>query len=104
MAGQEPPIDSRKAFERSLEGLTFNCKPRIDDLTRAAGQFEAEESHIIGVIETRIMKVAEESQVNGLSFSFIYYYVFHIAQNCLTMIMNTKKFIITDHHEEHQQL
>ena len=44
-------------YKQSLEDLTFNSKPLIDDLTRAAGQLEAEGDQIVELIQSRIMKV-----------------------------------------------
>ena len=87
MAGHK---DSRESFERSLEGLTSNCKPQIDDLTRAAGQFEAEESQIVGVIETRIMKVAEANEVIVMD----YHFYMHVC--CMSIIYVINCFIMND--------
>ena len=57
-------------YKRSIEDLTFNSKPLIDDLTRAAGQLEPKGDQIIEIIRSRIMQVAkpeaESHVVNGL--------------------------------------
>lgn len=43
-------------YKKSLEDLTFNSKPLIDDLTRSAGMLEPQ--GVVQTIEARIMKVA----------------------------------------------
>ena len=45
-------------YKQSLEDLTFNSKPLIDDLTRAAGACQPVANQIVELIESRIFKVA----------------------------------------------
>ena len=47
-------------YKESLEDLTFNSKPLIDDLTRAAGQLQAEGDQIIEIIRSRIIQVVKQ--------------------------------------------
>lgn len=44
-------------FKEALEDLTFNSKPLIDDLTRAADTSKAQASRIVEIIESRLMQV-----------------------------------------------
>ena len=44
-------------FKEALEDLTFNSKPLIDDLTRAADSSEAQAPKIVEIIESRLMQV-----------------------------------------------
>ena len=44
-------------FKEALEDLTFNSKPLIDDLTRAADSSEAQAPRIVEIIESRLMQV-----------------------------------------------
>ena len=44
-------------FKEALEDLTFNSKPLIDDLTRAANSSEAQAPRIVEIIESRLMQV-----------------------------------------------
>jgi hypothetical protein len=60
MAGQVAQ-DVRGAlakYEKGLEDLTFNSKPLIDDLTRAAGHLGSQAKCVVEVIQSRITKVA----------------------------------------------
>ena len=53
--------DQRRAvqrFQEALEDLTFNSKPLIDDLTRAAEASKAQAPQIVEIIESRLMQVA----------------------------------------------
>lgn len=62
MAGQITlPEDVKRelaSYEKSLEDLTFNSKPLIDDLTRVAGQLEPQGKYVVEIIQARLMKVA----------------------------------------------
>ncbi len=63
MAGPVVLSEEKKAavlmrYQQSLEDLTFNSKPIIDDLTREAGIRQAMGDKIVDVIHSRIMKVA----------------------------------------------
>ena len=63
-------------YQRSLAELTFNSKPLIDDLTRAAGRYVAVGSQVIQLVQKHIMKVATWSlkkncQSHMVSFLFI---------------------------------
>ena len=54
------PEDQRRALQRfkeALEDLTFNSKPLIDDLTRAADVSKAQAAKIVEIIESRLMQV-----------------------------------------------
>lgn len=44
-------------FKEALEDLTFNSKPLIDDLTRAADASKAQAPKIVEIIESRLMQV-----------------------------------------------
>lgn len=66
MARQEQQ-KSLQRFQEGLEDLTFNSKPLIDDLTRAAGVSKSEAPKIVEMIESRIMQVARASGVKILS-------------------------------------
>ena len=57
MAATVPKEPSLLSFEKSLENLTFNSKPVIDELTRTAGQLEHEGKRVVEIIEARIQKV-----------------------------------------------
>ena len=62
--------DQQKAlhrFRESLENLTFNSKPLIDDLTRAAEACKSQAPEIVEIIESRIMQVARGSAVKIIS-------------------------------------
>ena len=61
MAASSIPSEKKKAllrFKQSLEDLTFNSKPLIDDLTRAADSYKMFAAQIVEMIESRIMQVA----------------------------------------------
>lgn len=45
-------------YQQSLEDLTFNSKPLIDDLTRTADNYKMFAAEIVEIIESRIMQVA----------------------------------------------
>lgn len=63
MAGRQAVKDVNAAltgYQRSLEDLTFNSKPLIDDLTRAAEQLEPKGDEVVEIIRRRIMKVASK--------------------------------------------
>ena len=45
-------------YKQSLEDLTFNSKPLIDDLTRAAGLCQPMGDQVVELIQSRIMEVA----------------------------------------------
>lgn len=52
--------DQRRAlrrFKEALEDLTFNSKPLIDDLTRAAEASKPQAAEIVEIIESRLMQV-----------------------------------------------
>ncbi len=75
-------------YRQSLEDLTFNSKPLIDDLTRAAGQLEPRGNQIIEMIRNRIMKVARGQWTSFLScYTFvsliarIYFYYFVVVDS-----------------------
>ena len=60
------PEDQHKAralqrFQEALEDLTFNSKPLIDDLTRAADASKAQAPRIVEIIESRLMQVDRAS-------------------------------------------
>lgn len=61
-------------YLKKLEELTWNSKPLIDDLTRAAGQLERRGKCVVEVIQTRIMQVAgRRYQLDNLSlYSFCF--------------------------------
>ena len=74
-------------FQESLENLTFNSKPLIDDLTRAADASKSQAPKIVEMIESRIMQVARVSGVKIISiivyrFCVIFYAVVSIYQLC----------------------
>lgn len=68
MAGQVVLTKDEKAalrkYEESLENLTFNSKPLIDDLTRNAGLLKNRGDLVVNLINTRIKKVAWSRCVN----------------------------------------
>ena len=70
-------------YKRSLEDLTFNSKPLIDDLTRAAGQLEPKGDQIVEVIQSRIMQVASQRQNHMLSMDCILHIMFCTQQLAL---------------------
>lgn len=64
-------------YEHSLDDLTFNSKPLIDDLTRSAEQLEPKGDEIVEMIQRRIMKVA--SRRMKLAFSVFIFNSYSIA-------------------------
>ena len=62
--------DQRRAlqrFQEALEDLTFNSKPLIDDLTRAAESCKAHAPKIVEIIESRLMQVDESHHAESLA-------------------------------------
>lgn len=56
MARQDPPKAVR-GFQEALGELTFNSKPLIDDLTRAAAENKSHAPKIVEIIESRLIQV-----------------------------------------------
>lgn len=80
--------DQQKAlhrFRESLENLTFNSKPLIDDLTRTAEACKSQAPEIVEIIESRIMQVASASGVKIISivvdslFCMLHYQLYHLC-------------------------
>ena len=61
MAGEEDRRRALQRFQEALEDLTFNSKPLIDDLTRAADTNKAQAPRIVEIIESRLMQVDRAS-------------------------------------------
>lgn len=64
MATGNAEEDQRRALQRfkeALEDLTFNSKPLIDDLTRAADASKAQAPRIVEIIESRLKQVDRAS-------------------------------------------
>ena len=53
-------------FGRNLRGLTFNSKPLIEDLTRAAEQLGTRGEKVVEMIQKRIKKVATRWNFHNL--------------------------------------
>ena len=70
-------------YGRNLEDLTFNSKPLIDDLTRAAGQLEPKGDKVVGMIQKRIMKVARRWNFHHFRASLVLF-CFFICTNYYT--------------------
>lgn len=70
-------VNALNRYEHSLEELTFNSKPLIDTLTRAAEQLEPQGDKVVEMIERRIMKVARRMKLSFLdSYSVKFFIVF----------------------------
>ena len=79
-------------FEKSLENLTFNSKPLIDDLTRTAGQLEREGKRVVEIIEARIQKV--DGQLNCIFFPLFFCNILVCVRSFyLCMYIHNDKFI-----------
>ena len=92
-------------YQKSLEELTFNSKPLIDDLTRTAGANNVIADQIVELIKKHIMKVASWRWMNfwshlvllAVAFYFfilifeIFVYSFLFCINALKRKKQTKK-------------
>jgi len=70
-------------YQKSLEELTFNSKPLIDDLTRTAGSYNAVAEQVVELIKKHIMKVATWKRRNCRSHLVLLalaYYFFTIFE------------------------
>ena len=57
MAARQEQREAVLRFKGGLEDLTFNSKPLIDDLTRAAEVSKSQAGEIVEIIESRILQV-----------------------------------------------
>ena len=73
------PKDPLARFKQSLEDLSFNSKPLIDDLTRAAGQLAPKGDQIVEIIQSRIMQVA-----TGFTQTILFF--FHLSCSFLFVV------------------
>ncbi len=75
-------------YQKSLEELTFNSKPLIDDLTRAAETCKVVAKDVIKLIKKHIMKVASWRKKNFKKSSSVVYSHFCIhLHNCMVIVM-----------------
>lgn len=86
MAGHVAVEEALARYEQNLGGLTFNCKPLIDNLTRAADQLKSEGEKIVEMIQKRIMKVAEDELLFIIFIIIIYNYYFVFC--CFIIVVN----------------
>ena len=64
MARQEQRAALQR-FKDGLEDLTFNSRPLIEDLTRAAEASKSQAAQIVEIIESRILQVDRALEVSG---------------------------------------
>lgn len=59
-----PTEKSLKTFSASLEDLTFNSKPIIDELTRFAGVYKQLAPQLVQSVEDHILEVEMDSLIS----------------------------------------
>ena len=69
MAARREQREDVLRFKGGLEDLTFNSKPLIDDLTRAAEASKSQAAEIVEIIESRILQVDRALAESGWKMS-----------------------------------
>lgn len=69
MAARREQREAVLRFKGGLEDLTFNSKPLIDDLTRAAEVSKSQAAEIVEIIESRILQVDRALEESGVKMS-----------------------------------